>query len=51
MSNIPFKIHMFVFSWDLYLSVMQYLEHIKLLEYLMGVKHEVGSNADAEDHF
>ena len=45
-SNIPFKMHMFVFSRDLTLGFMQHLEHLKFLEYmyLLGVEH--GRNAD-----
>ena len=45
-SNIPYKMHVFVFSWDAALAFMQYLEHLKFLEYILGVEHEGGRNAD-----
>ena len=45
-SNIPFKLHMFMLSWDLTLGFMQYLEHLKLLDYLLGDEHEGGRSAD-----
>ena len=43
-SNIPYKMHMVVFSWYPALSFMQYLEHLEFLGYLLEVEHE--SNAD-----
>ena len=41
-SNIYYKMHMFLFSWDPSLGFMQYLEHLKFLEYILGVEHEWG---------
>ena len=46
LSFIPYKKHMFMFSWDPTLDSMQYPEHLKLLEYLLVVEHEECSNAD-----
>ena len=47
-SNIPYKMHMFVFSWDhtLRFRKCMYLEHFKFLEYLLGVEYEGGRDAD-----
>ena len=45
-SNSPYKMHMSVFSWDPTLRVKQYLEHLMFLEYILGVEHEGGKNAD-----
>ena len=39
-SNIPFKMNSFMLSLDPALDFMQYLEHLKLLIYLMEVEHE-----------
>ena len=44
--NIPFKMHMFILSCDHSLSFMQCLDHLKFLEYVLGVSHEGGRNAD-----
>ena len=46
MSNIPFKMHMFMLSWDPTFGFMQCLDHLKFLEYLLGVEHEGVRNAD-----
>ena len=35
--NIPFKMYIIMWSWDPTLGSMQYLEYLKLLEYLLGV--------------
>ena len=45
-SNIAYKMHMFVLSGDTTLGFMQYLEHLKFLEYLQGVEHEGDNNAN-----
>ena len=45
-SNIPFKMHMFMLSWDPTFGFMQCLGHFNFLEYLLGVEHEGGRNAD-----
>ena len=39
-SNIPYKIHMFIFPWAPSLGFIEYLEHLKFLEYLPGGEHE-----------
>ena len=44
-SNIPYKMHMFMFSLDPTLGFMQFLELLNFLEYRMGVEHEGGRNA------
>ena len=44
--NIPFKMHMFMLSWDPTIGFLQCLGHLKFLEYLLGVEHEGGRNAD-----
>ena len=46
MSNISFKMHMFMLSWDPTFGFMQCLDHFKFLEYLLGVEHEGDRNAD-----
>ena len=38
--------HMLMLSWDPTLGFMQYLTHLKFLEYLLGVEHEVGRMAE-----
>ena len=38
-------------SWDPALGFMQCLEILKFLEYLLGVEHEGGRNANKEDQF
>ena len=45
-SNIHFKMHMFMLLWDLTLGFMQCLDHLKFLENLLGVEHEGHMNAD-----
>ena len=44
-SDITFKIHMFMLPWDPTPGFMQYLGHLKFLEYLLGVEYG-GRNAD-----
>ena len=51
MIGCPYEMHMFVFSWDPALGFMQYLEHLKFLEYLLGVEHEGGRNENDRDQF
>ena len=43
-SNIPFKMHMFISSWEPTIGFMQCLDHLKFLEYLLGDEHEGGRN-------
>ena len=45
-SSIPFKMQMLMLSWDPSLGFMQYLEHLKFLEYLLGVEYKGGRNGD-----
>ena len=45
-SSFPYKMHVIMFAWDLTLVVMQYLEYLKFLQYLLGVEHEGGRNAN-----
>ena len=46
--NILFKMHMFMLSWDATLGLMQFLKHLKFLEYLFGIEHEGGRDADGK---
>ena len=45
-SNIPFKMYIFMLSWDPTLGFMQCFDHLKFLEYLLGAEHDGDRNAD-----
>ena len=45
--NIPYKMHMFMLSWDPILGITRYLEHLPFMENFLGAGHEVGGGRDA----
>ena len=45
-SNIPFKMHMFILSWDPTLGFMHCQDQLNFLEYPLRVEHDGGRNAD-----
>ena len=50
-SNIPYKMHMLVFSWEPIFGFMQYLEPFVFLEYLLWVENEGCRNENVRSFF
>ena len=49
--SFPYKMHVVVFALGPTLGSMQYLDHLKFREYLLGVEREEGRHADGRSSF